>query len=317
MDDSEIIRLFRERDSTMTDDSDNYFWYRYTFMPFTDEYIARIQSGDIQLKQVLYDTSQNNSSTNDKEYLLMDKSGAVRIWRADYDPTFFTPYGDLTFTDRYILSGAEMTSDINEGAYNAAAFCDKYFSETLPFTELPAAKRLSSEVSLSSDGSYKVTLARSFNGVLFDTVANSHVIKPAGWPYTSDDPTYPRTDTASALISKDGELLYASIDTYNDILTPEGERIDSIISLEKAADIAEQINYKANDLAVENVSLIYFDKCLPPYSSNYKSYSNARLNWRFMVKGNEILSGDDAWYYIYVDALDGTAIFDTVFAEDN
>lgn len=319
---SEMLELFRKSvkhifpNSTMTGDIDNYFWFRYSFMPYTDEYIERIQSGDIKLKQTLYDTSQNkNNSTTNNEYLLLDKNGAVVIRQGEYDPLFFSPYGDYKMTDSYILSGAAMPADGNEGVYKAAAFCEEYFSNIPSFTEFPIAKRMSAEVVSTDDGLYKVTLARSFNGVLFDALAVSPVIMPTGWPYTSEDPTYVRTDTASALVSEDGKLLYARIDSYNDILTPEGERIDSIISLERAVELAEQhVKFKREDLSVENVSLVYFDKCVSPYVSSYDS--GAQPNWRFKVLGTDTRSGKSVWFYIYVDALDETVVIDTEFIEE-
>lgn len=318
----EMLELFQKSvkhifpNSTMTGDIDNYFWYRYSFMPYTDEYIKRIQSGDIKLKQALYDTTQNkNNSTTDNEYLLLDKNGAVVIRQGEYDPLFFSPYVDYNYLDRYILSGAAIPADGNEGVYKAAAFCEEYFSNIPSFTELPIAKRMSAEVMPTDDGLYKVTLARSFNGVLFDTLAASPVIMPIGWPYTSEDPTYVRTDTASALVSEDGKLLYARIDSYNDILTPEGERIDSIISLERAVELAEQnVKFKREDLSVENVSLVYFDKCDPPYLSSYDS--GAQPNWRFKVLGTDTRSGKAVWYYVYIDALDETVVIDTEFIEE-
>lgn len=297
---SELLELFFDSvkhtypDSAMTDDIENYSWMRYTFMPFTDEYIKEIQSGEIQLKYVMYDTS-NNENAAENEYLLMDKCGAVKIWRKFSDLLYFSPYGKgFNITDRYILSGAAMPADGNEGVYKAAAFCDEYFSNTLPFTELPNAKRLSAEVMLTDNGLYKVILARSFNGVLFDTLGNSKVCDD--WDFK-----YFRIDGGSALISEDGELLYAMIDSYNDILTPDGERIDSIISLEEAAEIAGQVpKFKITNTSVKNVSLVYCDYCLNPYLSYAKSYSNARLSWRFAAE--DTLTR----YYVYVDAIDGT-----------
>lgn len=291
-------------ESDRIDEIDNYFYGTLSYMPISYG-LEFIINGEISPDNFMYNTEDNGYKTRN-EYMLMDKYGGILIKKnlpnVQRASTLagWNPLESFSAKSRFILSGAALPDDDSDEVYNAAAFCENYIANDALFGKkaeitLKASEVITLEDLYGLEKSYLVKLARSYNGIVFDSLGE----KEMGTKYFG-------IDANNIMVSETGELQYVSVTGLNDTISPVGRKLDGVISIEKACKSAANV-LSTNHYyyyTVGNIALVYCDHIQNPDISDPFDASEARLNWRITVTSSE-----NVRYYIYVDALDGDVTY--------
>ena len=299
-------------ESDRIDEMDNYFYGTYSYMPISYG-LERIMNGEISPDAFMYDTESNGYKTRN-EYMLMDKYGGITIKKnlpnVQRTSTLagWNPLESFSVKIRYILSGAALPGNGSEEVYKAAAFCEDYLANDALFSKnsritLKACEIMPLEDQYDLEKSYLVKLARSYNGILFDTLGEREMHSDSGTKYFG-------IDSNKIMVSESGELQYVSVTGLNDTISPAGRKFDGVISIEEACRSASSVLGMSSMYTLDNIALVYCDHIQNPYISNPDTTSAARLNWRMIVTSSE-----NVRFYIYVDTLDGSVTYTARTAE--
>lgn len=272
---------------------------------YESDYLERIKSGELQIDSFLYQTDTYAVHDTDEYFWLvssygglakMNRGTCMRLIDKERRIAGWMPRDDYPVIAHYFLpdSTAFMLDDGQVTIDEAASFCEDYFANTALYTKDIPTKLKVGSVNVFQIGddkyAYLMFLARSYAGVPFDALNMEGATSSF-----SDNNVYVFA-SSEALMTKTDEIEYCYLSMIYDDIDPVGDRIDNIISLEKAADIVSENMTHYITFQVENISLVYCSKS----STEEGLYATASVNWRFQLYN----SNDDRTYIVFVNAAD-------------
>lgn len=248
-----------------------------------DEYLQMYLTGDVIMK---------HAKCRHAAKVYGEKDCILAAWMPRWSFAFtksFTPDDETV----YRLTGGDLA--VND----AVKFCEDYFnSSTMYVTDKTSSLCVTKVKPLQIDENtyaYYMFLTNEYNGIPFagmnfDGMASDY----------SDGNEYD-FNASEALIFTPNEMEYCYLNCLNPEITKVGGKIENIIPLKKAAEIAAREMSKYVTLDVHETRLCYYRRQTKedPY------ISTSRPVWQFTAYN----TNDEFYYDIYVDVEDGSMFY--------
>lgn len=273
--------------------------------------LQKLETGGITLESLLYQTdSYGVHETDEYFWYFLDGSGAkmnrgncMRSVEKERQIAGWMPRDNYSAVSSYTLPDRSVfkLEDGEISLDDAAKFCEKYLSDTAPYSRTSEANFKVSRadiLELGESSAFVFYLTKTYNGIPFDSL-NAEV-KTTGF---SNENGY-NFDNSEVLMTKSNEIEYFYLSDLNCKITA-ADKLTDVVPLKKAADVVSDTMSEFVTFEVKNVSLVYCDKTRTGKKGEYENPSTAGAHWRF-----EMFNPNDGYTYVaYVSLRDGNCFY--------
>lgn len=276
---------------------------------YQDDHEEKLRNGSMPLSMYLFQTDTYEVHESD-EYLLMfdnlqlvkmNLGNCMRSVEKTRRTAGWMPKDDFNVEQTLSPDSAESYALLDgEVALNQAVqFCEDYFISSAPYREAITTPPIVHSVELlavdDTHYGYLMLLSRSYAGIPFDSIHFEGMVSNF-----SDGNEY-LFDNSELLMVKSDEVEYCYISYLANTVTPVGDLLSEVISLETAAAAVSEMMTDHVAFDVKQISIVY---------SNQKSeeegvISNARPAWRFALYN----PNDACNYIVLVDVEDQSSYY--------